>query len=66
MIMDPHPSQQRAGLHHTVFQLQKEVTRPEPTLLKKYEVDGGGESGTNISSNLQLNGYSYMCDNHDK
>ena len=42
MLMDPHPSQQRAGLHHTVFQLQKEVTRPEPTLLKKYEVDGGG------------------------
>ena len=41
MLMDPHPSQQRAGLHHTVFQLQKEVTRPEPTLLKKYEVDGG-------------------------
>ena len=25
MLMDPHPSQQRAGLHHTVFQLQKEL-----------------------------------------
>ena len=27
--MDPHPSQQHAGLHHAVSQLQQEVTRPK-------------------------------------
>ena len=49
MLMDPHPSQQHAGLHHAVRQLQQEVTRPKtrfkPTLPKKSEVDGGSKSG---------------------
>ena len=26
MLMDPHPSQQHAGLHHAVLRLQQEVT----------------------------------------
>ena len=52
MLIDPHPSQQHAGLHHAVRQLQREVTRPKtrftPTLPKKSEVDGGTKSGANI------------------
>ena len=27
--LDPHPSQQHAGLHHAVWQLQQEVTTPK-------------------------------------
>ena len=45
MLMDPHPSQQHAGLHHAVWQLQQEVTRLKarfkPTSPKKSGVDGG-------------------------
>ena len=45
MLMDPHPSLQHAGLQHTVWWLQQEVTRPKarfkPTSSKKYGVDGG-------------------------
>ena len=39
--MDPHTSQQHAGLHHAVWQLQQEVTRPRqglnlpPTRMKR-------------------------------
>ena len=37
--LDPHPSQQRAGLHYAVWWLQQEVTRPKgrfkPTLPEK-------------------------------
>ena len=29
MLMDPHPSQQHAGLHPGVWQLQQKVTRPK-------------------------------------
>ena len=39
MLMDPHPSQEHAGLHHAVWQLQQEVTwlkaRFKPTLPEK-------------------------------
>ena len=42
---EPSPSQQHAGLHHAVWQLQQEVTRPrarfKPTLPEKSGVDGG-------------------------
>ena len=39
MLMDPHPSQQHAGLHHAVWQLQQEVTRLKARF--KPGVDGG-------------------------
>ena len=45
MLMDLHPSQQHAGLHRAVWQLQQEVTRLKarfkPTSPKKSGVDGG-------------------------
>ena len=45
MLMDPHPSQQHAGLHHAFWQLQQEATRLnarfEPASPKKSGVDGG-------------------------
>ena len=45
MLMDPYPSQQHAGLHHTAWQPQQEVTRPKarfkPTSAGKPGVDGG-------------------------
>ena len=45
MIMDPHPNQQHAGLHHAVWQLQQEVTKPKarfkPTSPEKSGVNGG-------------------------
>ena len=53
--MDPHPSQQHAGLHHAVWQPQQEVTRPKarfkPTLPVAQEALGGWGSkiGANIS-----------------
>ena len=49
LLMDPHPSQQHAGLHHVglhhaVWQLQLEVTRPKarfkPTSSEKCGLDG--------------------------
>ena len=33
MLMDPHPNQQHAGLHHADSQLQQEVTRPKAEIL---------------------------------
>ena len=45
MLMDNHTSQQHAGLHHTVWWLQLEVTRSKvrfkPTLPEKPQMDGG-------------------------
>ena len=45
MLMDPHPRKQHAGLHHSVWKLEQEVTRPKarfkPTFAKKSGVDGG-------------------------
>ena len=57
MLIDPHPSQQHAGLHHAVRQLQQEVARPKArfktTSLKQSGVDGGSKSGANISRSDQ-------------
>ena len=39
MLLDPHHSQQHAGLQDAVLRLQQEVTRP--SLPKKSGVDGG-------------------------
>ena len=45
MLMDSQPSLQHAGLHHAIWQLQQEVTRPtakfKPTSPNKSGVDGG-------------------------
>ena len=45
ILIDPHTSQQDAGLHHGVWQPQLEVTRPKarfkPTLPKRSGVEGG-------------------------
>ena len=59
MLMDPHPSQQHAGLHHAVWQLQQEVTRLKarfkPTSPKKSGVDGGANQvPTYLGQSLHL------------
>ena len=45
MLMDPHPSQEHAGLQHVFSQLQQEEARSKarfkPTLPEKSGVDGG-------------------------
>ena len=43
VLMDPHFSQQHAGLYLTVLQLKQKVnkSRFKPSLLEKSEVDGG-------------------------
>ena len=43
MLTDPHPSQQHAGLHHTVWQLQEEVTRPSLNLPRQRSLGWMGE-----------------------
>ena len=57
--MDPHPSQQHADLHHAVWQLQQEVTRPKarfkPTSPEKSGVDGGANQvPTYLGQSLHL------------
>ena len=53
MLMDPHPSQQHAGLQNAVWWLQQEVTRPKQglnlTSAKKYGAEGGCKSRANIT-----------------
>ena len=64
MLMDPHPSQQHAGLHHAVWQLQQEVTRPKarfkPTSPKKSEVDGGADQVPTYSYRSSLDGNAFF------
>ena len=44
-VTNAHGPSQHAGLHHAVWQLQQEVTRPKasfkPTSAEKSRVDGG-------------------------
>ena len=57
--MDPHPSQQHAGLQHAVRQVQQEGTRPKarlkPTSPGKSGVDGGANQvPTYLDQSLHL------------
>ena len=48
MLMDPHPTQQHAGLQHAVWQLQQEVTRPNAKF-KSSSPEKSGVDGWPIS-----------------
>ena len=69
MLMDSQPSQQHAGLHHGVWLLQQEVTRPKArfktTLPEKSGVDGGANQVPTVQPPANglsvVNDDAYLC-----
>ena len=59
MLMDPHPSQQDAVLHHAVWRLQQEVTKPKQGLITSCLLSLSA-SFINLTAFVPMNGSSHI------